>query len=236
MYRKSCKRFSQGVTNRDLVLEYCGEHKMAVANSFFEYPDENLVTYHSLTSHPLDTIQQSEFLQLDYCLCPQVHHDLVYDCWTDRTLALRTHHFAIIVVLNISFSTTNYKQNNYKDKRALKEEPIRKLFCGAFNDHIMTETSTMDIEEHAKSINVVFDHASQVLLTFEVSPKRPWISQKTLDLISKNSVARREGNYSVENQLAREVRASAKVDRKILGSGASGRELEKYPTTQERSR
>ena len=75
-----------------------------------------------------------------------------------------------------------------------------------------------------------------LLPEFEASPNRPLISQKTFDLISKRSVARREGNYSVENQLAREVRASAKADRKSFlevelagGSWKSIQRLRKGP-------
>ena len=94
----------------------------------------------------------------------------------------------------------------------------------------------MNIEEHAEFINAAFHHASTTLPSFEVSPKRPWISQKTLDLISKRGVARREGNYTVEKQVNREVRASAKADRKAFleaelagGSWKSIQRLRKGP-------
>ena len=56
-----------------------------------------------------------------------------------------------------------------------------------------------------------------VLPRLQAQPKRPWISQHTLELITKRNLARGDGRYPLGKVLKRQVRTCAKTDRKNSG-------------------
>lgn len=94
-----------------------------------------------------------------------------------------------------------------------------------------------NLEDHAQYINNAFDSASNVLPRLEAQPKRPWIFQHTLELITKRNLARGEGRYPSEKVLKRQVRTSAKKNWKDFlqkelahGSWQSIHRLRKGPT------
>ena len=92
-----------GITlNRDLLMEHCVAHDLLVSNTFFEYPDELLVSYFSLSAKPMDTITTEAFCQIDHVLCGQNNMHMVRDCWTNRINALQSHHFITIAEVSVS--------------------------------------------------------------------------------------------------------------------------------------
>ena len=70
-----------------------------------------------------------------------------------------------------------------------------------------------DLGHHAQQIAASLDHATQVLPDFEVVPKRAWISETTLGLISQRKVKHIGGDHSAVKGLHKQVRASAKKDK-----------------------
>ena len=93
-----------GISNRDLLLEHCTTHEVLVKNTFFDYPDELLVSYFNLSAKPMDTISTQAFSQIDHVLCGQNNSDMVVDCWTNRTDTLRSHHFITTAQVCVSFT------------------------------------------------------------------------------------------------------------------------------------
>ena len=103
VYRKPiCKR-GGATSNRELLMEYCIEHSLCIANTFFDYPDALLVSYFNLVTSPLDPVLLGGFSQLDHMLCDRLNLDLVQDCWTCRTSALQSHHSPTIINLETNF-------------------------------------------------------------------------------------------------------------------------------------
>ena len=54
--------------NRDLLCELCFSNGLVLANSFFERPTDETVTYFGLTSKPMDAISVDGFAELDHIL------------------------------------------------------------------------------------------------------------------------------------------------------------------------
>ena len=133
------------IPNRSLFLEYCGTHKLVVSNSMFDYPDELLVTYHNLNSKPSDNIANGAFSQLDYVLCPEQSTDMIYDCKTDRRIALRSHHFIMIAAVRISFVKEAINKNRQKSIQSLRDVRVRDDFYTAFTTAIPNENMSIPI-------------------------------------------------------------------------------------------
>ena len=191
MYNKLLHEKRNGLTNRPLFSEYCGTHDFVVANTLFEYADEFLVTYHNLTSQPLETVVPWKFSQIDFVLCAKQNTDMVDDCWTDRSISLRSHHFLMIASVRIEFPKQGTKYDARRNIQSIRNENRSHIFYSAFTEHLQTPATNSSINLHAQQVTEAFQHAASTLPQYEVLPNKPWISEGTLGLISQKNMARR---------------------------------------------
>ena len=91
-------------SNRELLLEICSSLRYCVANTFFEHPPHEQVTYRNLSTAPMDLISPQRFGQIDCLLAPQDSLDYVTDVFSDRMATLSTHHFLRVVDLKLDIS------------------------------------------------------------------------------------------------------------------------------------
>ena len=66
VFKKTLLSNRATIPNRTLVFEYCATHDLMIANTFFNYPDEVLVSYYNLNGKPTDLISSGVFSQLDH--------------------------------------------------------------------------------------------------------------------------------------------------------------------------
>ena len=59
------------LVNRSLLFELCNEAELQVANTYFDFPDDQLVTYRDLGVEAFSEIRFPDFVQLDYVLVPR---------------------------------------------------------------------------------------------------------------------------------------------------------------------
>ena len=195
-------------------MEHCTTHELMVKNTFFEYPDDLLVSYFNLTTKPLDAISEQAFCQIDHVLCGQNNTDMVVDCWTSRTDALKSHHFITIAEICISFTQKAKVQKSFPNVSALRNKCNRDEFYGAFVQHLTLQRKEQEnLDVHAEHISDAFKVGIETLPKKELTAKRPWISEGTLDLIQRRNAQRHSGNYGEECRLNKLVRDSAKNDR-----------------------
>ena len=64
------------------------------------------------------------------------------------------------------------------------------------------------------SINQFMQVAATVIQNPEPQRKRPWISDTTLNMISHREYARIHGQYDIESKLHKQIKLSARADRK----------------------
>lgn len=185
-----------------------------VANTLFDYVDEFLATYHNLVSHPMEEVAPSKFSQLDYVLSAQQNSEMVYDCWSDRSISLRSHHFLMIASVLVEFPQQGIHYGTRRNIQSMRNKDQRKVFYSAFSNSLHKSVINTNVGLHAQQITEAFQYAAKTLPQHEVLPKRHWISEITLSLIPQKKTARRLGNYEDEVSFTKRVRQSAKVDKK----------------------
>ena len=82
-------------SNRELLIEFCTAHSIAVANTFFDLPLEELVTFRRQGVPPMADVSFSKFAQLDFLLVQQCFQSKVIDVRSIRKEALASHHFLL---------------------------------------------------------------------------------------------------------------------------------------------
>ena len=161
MYQKLLHEKNNVLSNRSLFSEYCGTHAFVVANTLFDYADEFLVTYHNLVSHPMEEVAPSKFSQLDYVLSAQQNTEMVYDCWTDRTISLRSHHFLMIASVCVEFPKQGIQYEARRNIQSMRNKDQRKVFYSVFSDSLHTSVIYTNVGLHAQQITEAFQHAAK---------------------------------------------------------------------------
>lgn len=163
LFEKPRHHMTSSTMNRSLFMEYCETHKMSVANSLCDYSEELLVSYHNLISAPMDTISITFFSQIDYVLCSQQALEMVHDCWTDRTIALRSHHFIMIATVSIKLPTISTHQKSHKSVQSLRDESTSKAFYEQFRGRLSNHTENIAVDDHERNVMQAFQGASKSL-------------------------------------------------------------------------
>lgn len=214
VYRKQVYKLSSTTSNRELLLEYCIAHSLSIGNTFFDYPDSLLVFYFNLATLPMEPVTAGKFCQLDNFLCDQQDLDLLKDCWTCRTSTFQSHHFPTILVLETNFVKQNEVKHVQRVIPILSDTVMRDKLANSFNSVMSKTYGKHDLGMHAKQVAEAFVTASEVLPRQSITRKRPWVSEKTLQIITARNVARHTNDYVEEVRLNKLVRASAKDDKR----------------------
>ena len=77
----------------------------------------------------MDDIVCNKFFQIDHILVPQCNFDMVYDCWTSRTDAIKSHQFPTILTVNLEFEFEGTARKPVKDLLALRQPGMTKKFA-----------------------------------------------------------------------------------------------------------
>ena len=207
-----------GEFNRDLLLEMCVCHSLAVANTFCDMALCNRPTFREAGVRPMDPITEDKFAQLDLLLVPQWFLPRVVRVGSDRSAALASQHFLVEAELDFDMCAGPQRRREPRPERtALKHPEIRRAFVHAFHARLvdeMGEPSGASIDSYSEAINCSFASAGKAVLPVSpMQPRRPWIRQATLDLITARSSARISGDYETEKKLNKDIRRAAKVDR-----------------------
>jgi len=92
--------------------------------------------------------------------------------------------------------------------------PLRNRFAALFCKQMADASATEDLDLRATTLANSMVAASTVAKVEGRAAKRPWISQRSLDLIDQRENARKQGWGWAEKDLHCRVRASVKQDRK----------------------
>ena len=203
-----------GEFNRDLLLELCVSHELAVANTFFDLNVDKQVTYREPGVSPMDNVTDDKFAQLDLMLVPQGFLHQVCSLDSVRTVALASQHFLVESYLRCSFSTPREKrQVSRANRSALKDAEVRSRFVNNFDEGFQPNQAGLSLDEKQCRIKEAFETAGSMLPKEPKRPNRPWISQNTLTLIEARDKARAAYDYAKEQRLHKQIRSAAKRDR-----------------------
>ena len=150
----------------------------------------------------MDIITTEAFRQIDHVLCGQNNMHMVRDCWTNRINALQNHHFITIAEVSVSLLQKPKDNKSFTNVAALRNQSNRDEFYCAFVQHMTVKCSgQQNLEKRAEDILDAFQAGTKTLPKREVTAKRPWISEGTLELIQQRNTQRRHGDYKEECKL-----------------------------------
>ena len=150
------------------------------------------------------------------------------DVWSERGAPLQSRHFLLLARVALDIPPAKHAPAAGPSLASLREPSSERRFAESFSQNVISQRKAgpADLEHQARSIEDSFRKAAaEILPDRAAKPKRPWISNRTLELIEKRW-ALRGGNVTVANEQAlnRKIRASAKQDReawldRLAGSG-----------------
>ena len=224
-FKTSVRRLELG-SNRELLLEFCAANSLAIANSFFDLPPEELVTYRNWGVDPMSPVSAQQFGQLDFLLLRQADMPKVRSARGVRTETLATQHFLIEALVDVTIPPREKRREATPryDAKALQQPEFAKLFRETFEQHCGAIVETTDISQISDIVTKAFKVAERQLPKMPLRRRKPWMSQRTLDIINQRHEARRAGNRAEELRLHLEVKKGAKIDKRrwLLGLAGSG--------------
>ena len=124
------------------------------------------------------------------------------DVWSDMTMSLASHHFVLLVTIELDIAKTPLaKQQPRWCLSDLRSAGTAHSFRDAFVDAMEGTPLDLDVDAMNSQIHFAFcAAASQTLSTQTLRPYKPWISQKTLDLISNRHLARENCDWELERE------------------------------------
>ena len=142
------------------------------------------------------------------------------DVFVDRTAGIRSQHFLLIGVFEVSIEKVNKKKRVCLDITALHNPQV----CEEFRDVAYEKLEGQALTGNS-IVSALHAAANIVLPIQKASQRKPWISQRTLDLIDARNNLRIEGRHIEEAELQKEIRKSARHDKRnyldiLAGSGS----------------
>ena len=89
-------------SNRQLLLELCEALDLVVGNTFFAQPPSRQVTVYNVGSNPCSALIPANFGQIDFILTNTDWLHVLQDVASCMDMALASHHFPIIVQLDVA--------------------------------------------------------------------------------------------------------------------------------------
>ena len=89
-------------SNRQLLLELCEALDLVVGNTFFAQPPSRQVTVYNVGSNPCSALIPANFGQIDFILTNMDWLHVIQDVASCMDMALASHHFPIIVQLDVA--------------------------------------------------------------------------------------------------------------------------------------
>ena len=88
-------------SNRHLLVEFCVNMGMVVANSFCDVPKREKVSCYMIGYQPTKPISWLSHSEIDFALCTKEWYHIIRDVRTNLSLPLVSHHFLLEVVLDV---------------------------------------------------------------------------------------------------------------------------------------
>ena len=139
------------------------------------------VSYRGLKTKPTDDVAIGYFSQLDYVLCRAGLFNSIVDISTDRGIALNSHHFILVLDLNMEFEKQQQHSKPKVNLSSLSDEGMHGKFTDVFSRYKKEHRMPIaDLECHANTVVDAFNTASKVLPSMSAIAKRPWIGAWTV--------------------------------------------------------
>ena len=204
--------------NRHLLIEFCSSRGYAVSNTFHANTPDRLVTFREHGTTPMAAVLDNKFAMLDLFLVPCNWLSAVEHVSSDRTVSFASQHFPVTASLRMETETRKTCHHGKPDWAALQIPGARSVFNAAVGRILEEEQAGNDCEQNLdmrwsfmkkameKSVETCIPAKGTVA-------KKPWISQRTLQLIEKRTRAHIDQDWRSEKKFRKEVHKSARADK-----------------------
>lgn len=149
---------------------------------------------------------------------PTVSSHKVISVYTERSVAIASHHFPVVAVLDVALSRNARTKTSTPNANltALKDLSVKSKVV---NDFVESVTAPMETtiddrwQAMCRSMQKAFqDHVPKSSMSAR-APNKVWISAETLALIDERDAARHSADFAVGLTLRKQIKQSAKRDR-----------------------
>ena len=200
-------------SNRQLLLELCEALDLVVGNTFFAQPPGR---QYNVGSNPCFALIPANFGQIDFILPNTDWLHVLQDVASCMEMALASHHFPIIVQLDVAIPKRVAQPRVHQFDVAHLESHVvgnrfRELFQSEMESLRADHPST---NEMCANMRICYEKlAGECLPKVSRRARKPWISNITVQLISDRDVARAQRNHELEKHLTKSIKFAVKTDR-----------------------
>ena len=153
---------------------------------------------------PSDPPTPDNFGQIDVLLMSKDWLGSLKYVTSDRRRALASHHFLVYADLDVQVPKASRQQPApRRDLRALRLPGASNQLAAAFTDRAEELESTMPVST-ASDIDALmkeyFSTAATAIPALTATPRRPWVSDRTVDIIKTRTDARHRGDVETESR------------------------------------
>ena len=133
-YGNSCAAYDPE-SNRSMLIELCTEFPSLLANSWFEPGRDGVVTYRNFgIDAAAEALRHQDFAQLDFIVMEANSFDYLQNVYVDRSAGLRSQHFLLVGVFEVSIDKIEKNKRLRLDMALLENEEKRtELFDKLFD-------------------------------------------------------------------------------------------------------
>ena len=145
------QRSDEVILNRELLVEFCHEHKLELSNTRFRKPNDKLATYEEVGTTKQNKIKRGTHEHIDFIIKPQRWRNSVLNAESKPKANIYTDNFPVIATLRIKLKATTTARN-----RRLKYSICNGEENQTLNEQIRTMcTSTSTTKEYLKQLQDV---------------------------------------------------------------------------------
>ena len=210
----------EDTANRFLLIDLCKASNLIVANTWFTHPPGRQVTYREPHTKTLPATNSDwspqDFAQLDLCLTPQRWRNSCTDVYSQPRANLDSDHFPLVVCMRVKlgakskpakYARWDFANASQESIAAMNREIEERLDRTNLQGGGLSQVWEQLSNTYAKAIE---HHVPKIVF----KPKKPWISEDTLQLIEQRGRLRVQGDMEAVAKLNRDIRKAAKQDKR----------------------
>ena len=214
--RDTCVRTME---NRELFLAWVAGNRLHLANTWFQKPDKQLITFREVGTDPhTPTTDTSKYNQLDYILCRHPFKNSILNVQSDMSMWQHSNHYPLSAHIHVRLKhheITPQGKINLEDQEALDGfEEHMNIWAEDLQNHGVTP-SYADVAEHMSTLRLGLPRRQNTMW-------KPYLTENTKTLIQQRDEAAEQLRISPEptdeetanhHRLKNLVKKHARMDR-----------------------
>ena len=171
---------------------------------------------HNVGSNPCFALIPANFGQIDFILTNTDWLHVLQDVASCMDMALASHHFPVIVQLDVAIPKRVAQPRVHQfDVASLESHVVGTRFRELFQSEMESvHADHLSTNEMCANMRICYEKvAGECLPKVSRRAPKPWISNMTLQLISDPDVARAQHNHELEKRRTKSIKFAVKTDK-----------------------